>query len=72
MRLLQSRTEGAAEEVKECETILEKLPSGMLKVTEHSIKAVNKMLNSIQGKGELMIKLMRLPQIEDKVFYDVI
>lgn len=72
MRLLQSRTEGAAEEVKECETILEKLPSGMLKVIEHSIKAVNKMLNSIQGKGELMIKLMRLPQIEDKVFYDVI
>jgi len=30
LRLLQSRTEGAEEEVKECEIILEKLPSGVL------------------------------------------
>jgi len=29
LRLLQSRTEGAEEEVKECEIILEKLPLGM-------------------------------------------
>ena len=32
LRLLHSRTDGAEEEVKECEIILEKLPPGRLSI----------------------------------------
>lgn len=67
LRLLQSRTEGAAEEVKECDTILEKFPSESLVKEDAALlsQRIKEELGEEYNENPLVLRDQVLAELEE-------